>query len=72
MANLVITSTTNSISVVFNDFASAVGYNQATYAKRDILSIKQINDDRIEVYSSTDKWTVSYTNGTIFFDYRFS
>lgn len=67
MANLVITSTTNSIKVVFNDSASVAGMNRGVWAKDEIAMIKQLEDDRIEVQTKDlAKWTVSYTNGSNF------
>lgn len=67
MANIVITSTTNSIKVDFGVYASDVGYSQGTWNKKAIASIKKINSGRIEVYTNSgDKWTVSWTNGSNF------
>jgi len=40
MANLVITSTTNSVKVVSNDLGTVIGFTQGTWAKFDIYSMK--------------------------------
>lgn len=67
MANLIITSTTNTIKVDFGIHTNTVGYSNGTWRKGEIVSIKQLLDERIEVYAKNgEKWTLSYTNGSNF------
>ena len=62
MANTVITSTTNSIKVIFNDDSTKVGIDRGTYRKYSIISIK-LHSDHAEIISQLgDRWIVS--NGT--------
>jgi hypothetical protein len=62
MANIVITTTTNAIKVVFNGLSDVVGVSKGTWQKRSIISIVE-KPDRIEVYVSGERlWEVSFDN----------
>lgn len=70
MANLVITSTTDSIKVVFNDYASAAGYSKGTWNKRYVRDIT-LNGHLVTVdINGGQEWTVSYNsqNGALIVD----
>ena len=77
MANLVITSTANSIKVVFNDqpfFDKRDGmtFSKGTWAKSEIADIKLNTDDSMVVVQEKDdfEWKVSDsgTSGTLTVD----
>lgn len=70
MANVVITSTTNSIKVNLGDYATALGYSKVTIPKDKLIDIKLKSDSSfVEAMVLEDgKWTISYnavTNGLI-------
>ena len=63
MANTVITSTTNSIKVVFNDNSPNVGMDKGVWRKSVIVSMA-LRTDHIEVVSLLGaRWTVVYAAG---------
>lgn len=59
MANTVITSTTNSIKVVFNDDSSKVGIDKGTWNKGSIIAFK-LHSDHVsaETNDSVGRWIV--------------
>lgn len=63
MANIVITSTTNSIKVEFNDYSTVLGVDGGTYQKRDIVIYRLT--DRVQCEVKGEKtWFVAYTSTT--------
>ena len=66
MANLVITSTTNCIKVVFNDLAELAGREKGIWLKNDIRFDLAIGDANIVVSAKNEtQWTVSWDTGFI-------
>jgi hypothetical protein len=73
MANVVVTSTTNAIKVVFNDAASAVGMEKGTWRKDKIDLVELVENDtyiRVKVQESNGEFDVSYneTSGALIID----
>lgn len=66
MANTVITSTTNSIKVVFNDDSAKVGIDKGIWSKHHILNFK-LNTDHIsaETNDHIGRWIMSNTANSI-------
>jgi hypothetical protein len=65
MANTVVTSTTNSIIVVFNDDSSKVGMTKGTWSKSDISQF-HLWPNHVEVVErDAPRWVLSYTTNTI-------
>lgn len=62
MANIVITSTTNSIKVDFGDYASSYGYAKGTWRKDNVGDIRLAADSSyISIHTMEDqRWTISY------------
>ena len=61
MANLVITSTTNSVNVVFNDYAPIIETTKQTWAKRVIQNFRQLPTGCIVIYMLAEKeWCVTF------------
>jgi|SaaInlV_150m_DNA_2_1039686.scaffolds.fasta_scaffold00993_11 hypothetical protein len=62
MANVVITSTANSIKVDLGVYSSALGYDKVTIRKDKLIDIKLKNGDTFveAVVLQDGKWTVSY------------
>ena len=62
MANVVITSTTNSIKVDLGVYAAAFGYSKVTISKDKLIDIKLQSDDNFveAVVIDEGKWTVSF------------
>lgn len=59
MANTVVTSTTNSIKVAFNDDPNKGLYSKATYTKHDIEYI-YLNGNHVEVIAAdSHRWILS-------------
>lgn len=60
MANIVITSTTNTISVQFNDYSTMLGMQEGTWAKHAITAIIWVNG-YISIFIDDEKeWQVSF------------
>lgn len=65
MAKTVITSTTNSIKVVFNDDSTLVGMDKGTWVKANIDAF-HLNSDHIEVIADNGaRWIVSNATNSI-------
>lgn len=62
MANIVITSTANSIKVDFGDYASTVGMVKGTWNKRTIESFKlAVSDAYITAHTTEEpRWNLVY------------
>ena len=59
MANITITTTTNSINVVFNDYSSFIGFEESCYPLDSIRFYKM--SDHVEAYIHNERqWKVSY------------
>ena len=59
MPNTVITSTTNSIKVVFNDDSSKVGIDKGTWRKDAVLAFKLYSDHvSAETSDAVGRWIV--------------
>lgn len=65
MANTVITSTTNSIKVAFNDQANLSLYTDGAYKKSSINSIRLFDDHIKVVTNNSESWVVSNQTNTI-------
>jgi len=65
MANIVVTSTTNTIAVDFGVYAGVQGLpTKKTYKKSEVLSVSQASD-QVNVYSIGDpQWNLAYTATT--------
>ena len=59
MANAVVTSTTKSVKVVFNDSEPYVGYNHAWFSRAHILEVKCKDSYSEIVMTSGTNWLVS-------------
>lgn len=72
MANVVITSTANSIKVVFNDYSTAVGMEKGTWAKNEISDIRLgLSDAYVDVETKHEpRWLVVFeaTTGMLLVD----
>jgi hypothetical protein len=61
MANIVITSTTNSIKVEFNDLATAVGVKKGVWNKNSITVQLALSDERVRVLLIGEAaWPISF------------
>lgn len=66
MANVVVTSTTERIDVVFNAFASAAGYDKGSWRKSAIVSVRQrASSGTVQILIHTgpgvvENWDVAY------------
>ena len=62
MANVVVTSTTNSIKVDFGDYASSVGMAKGTWNKGNISSFKLASGDTyVSAHTLEEiRWTLVY------------
>lgn len=65
MANLVVTSTTDTIKVVFNDLATAYGIKKATWHKARITFQLLPSDSYVKVLVLNEpNWAVSFDGST--------
>jgi hypothetical protein len=65
MANLVITSTTNKINVVFNDLATTAGIKKGTWHKERITFRLMNSDSFVNVLVINEPaWSVSFNGST--------
>lgn len=65
MANTVITSTTNSIKVVFNDDSTLAGnLSKGTWVKSEISHVGLKSDHIVVVTKDESRWTVSNATNT--------
>ena len=61
MANLVVTSTTKSVKVDFNDLSESVGISVADFSKEHISEVKLSEGGYVEiVLSNNDTWNISH------------
>lgn len=65
MANLVVTSTTNAVKVVFNDLSTAAGMDKGTWAKGTIEHCMLV-DDLVSVEAlDAVRWTLSHNSNAL-------
>lgn len=62
MANLVITSTANSIKVAFNDYSTILNLSNGIYDKRAVLAFEKNGSIRV-IMAYTAEWRVSTDGG---------
>mgnify|MGYP006323221309 CR=1 FL=1 len=71
MANLVVTSTTNTIDVAFNDLATTAGMESGTWHKQRITFQLMVSDSFVRVLVIGEpSWAVSFdgSSGTLTID----